>query len=144
MPIISPAPAITSSSKDQLFQDHGSLTRKSWAPPRVKFFIWLACQDRCWTGAQLARRGLPHLARCPCATSLWRLWRTSLPAAPSRGRSGTSCCHGYDRLQGPSHGGGFHGLVVASVADHPSPATQVNLVIDHAHGLVEASERNSL
>ena len=41
------------------------LNWKSWAPPRVKFFIWLACQDRCWTGARLARRGLPHPASCP-------------------------------------------------------------------------------
>lgn len=22
---------------------------KGWAPPRVKFFHWLANQDRCWT-----------------------------------------------------------------------------------------------
>jgi hypothetical protein len=41
------------------------LNWKSWAPPRVKFFIWLACLDRCWTGERLARRGLPHAPRCP-------------------------------------------------------------------------------
>jgi hypothetical protein len=40
------------------------LTWKSWAPPRVKFFIWLACQDRCWTADRLARRGLQHPPRC--------------------------------------------------------------------------------
>jgi hypothetical protein len=40
------------------------LNWKSWAPPRVKFFIWLACLDRCWTAERLARRGLPHPARC--------------------------------------------------------------------------------
>jgi hypothetical protein len=38
---------------------------RSWAPPRVKFFVWLACLDRCWTGDRLARRGLPHPPRCP-------------------------------------------------------------------------------
>jgi hypothetical protein len=38
---------------------------RTWAPPRVKFFIWLACQDRCWTGERLARRGLQHPPRCP-------------------------------------------------------------------------------
>jgi hypothetical protein len=41
------------------------LNWRSWAPPRVKFHIWLACQDRCWTGERLARRGLPHPPRCP-------------------------------------------------------------------------------
>ncbi|XBH58357.1 hypothetical protein VPH35_079809 [Triticum aestivum] len=37
---------------------------RSWAPPRVKFFHWLACQDRCWTAERLARRGLQHHPRC--------------------------------------------------------------------------------
>lgn len=38
---------------------------KNWAPPRVKFFHWLADQDRCWTGERLARHGLQHNPRCP-------------------------------------------------------------------------------
>jgi hypothetical protein len=59
-----------SSCYDTLFQGaviSGSwkLNWKSWAPPRVKFFIWLVCLDRCWTGERLARRGLPHAPRCP-------------------------------------------------------------------------------
>ena len=33
---------------------------KSWAPPRCKFFIWLASLNRCWTADRLARRGLDH------------------------------------------------------------------------------------
>jgi hypothetical protein len=33
---------------------------KSWAPPRYKYFIWLASLNRCWTTDQLARRGLDH------------------------------------------------------------------------------------
>uniref|UniRef100_A0A453F1S1 Reverse transcriptase zinc-binding domain-containing protein n=1 Tax=Aegilops tauschii subsp. strangulata TaxID=200361 RepID=A0A453F1S1_AEGTS len=37
---------------------------KSWAPPRVKFFHWLAYQDRCWTASTLASRGLQHHPRC--------------------------------------------------------------------------------
>jgi hypothetical protein len=40
------------------------LTRKSWAPPRVKLFNWLASLDRCWTADRLATRGLPHNPRC--------------------------------------------------------------------------------
>uniref|UniRef100_A0A453L5Y3 Reverse transcriptase zinc-binding domain-containing protein n=1 Tax=Aegilops tauschii subsp. strangulata TaxID=200361 RepID=A0A453L5Y3_AEGTS len=38
---------------------------KSWAPPRVKIFHWLANLDRCWTADRLARRGLQHQPRCP-------------------------------------------------------------------------------
>jgi len=37
---------------------------KTWAPPRVKFFHWLANQDRCWTAERLARHGLQHHPRC--------------------------------------------------------------------------------
>lgn len=37
---------------------------KAWAPPRVKFFHWLASQNRCWTADWLARRGLQHHLRC--------------------------------------------------------------------------------
>jgi hypothetical protein len=40
------------------------LNWKSWAPPRARFFIWLACQDRCWTGERITRRRLPHRPRC--------------------------------------------------------------------------------
>ena len=40
------------------------LVWKSWAPPRVKKFHWLAAQDRCWTAERLARRGLQHHPRC--------------------------------------------------------------------------------
>ena len=38
---------------------------KSWAPPRCKFFIWLASLNRCWTADRLARRGLDHPDHCP-------------------------------------------------------------------------------
>ena len=40
------------------------LTWKTWAPLRIKIFIWLALQDRCWTADHLARRGLPHNDSC--------------------------------------------------------------------------------
>jgi hypothetical protein len=50
---------------------HGSTTCyswkliwRTWAPPKVKFFHWLANQDRCWTAERLARHGLPHHPRC--------------------------------------------------------------------------------
>jgi hypothetical protein len=33
---------------------------KSWAPPKCKFFLWLASLNRCWTADRLARRGLEH------------------------------------------------------------------------------------
>ncbi|WVZ63856.1 LOW QUALITY PROTEIN: hypothetical protein U9M48_013454 [Paspalum notatum var. saurae] len=38
---------------------------KSWAPPKCKFFMWLAINNQCWTSDQLARHGLPHLPACP-------------------------------------------------------------------------------
>ncbi|KAE8778192.1 hypothetical protein D1007_48961 [Hordeum vulgare] len=40
------------------------LIRKSWAPPKVRFFHCLASQDRCWTTERLARHGLTHHPRC--------------------------------------------------------------------------------
>uniref|UniRef100_A0A8I6XV68 Reverse transcriptase zinc-binding domain-containing protein n=1 Tax=Hordeum vulgare subsp. vulgare TaxID=112509 RepID=A0A8I6XV68_HORVV len=44
--------------------DAWKLTWKSWVPPRVKFFQWLANLDRCWTADRLHRRGLQHHPRC--------------------------------------------------------------------------------
>jgi hypothetical protein len=37
---------------------------RSWAPPKCKFFMWLASLNRCWTAGRLARRGLDHPAKC--------------------------------------------------------------------------------
>uniref|UniRef100_A0A453I7T7 Reverse transcriptase zinc-binding domain-containing protein n=1 Tax=Aegilops tauschii subsp. strangulata TaxID=200361 RepID=A0A453I7T7_AEGTS len=45
--------------------DAWKLTWKCWAPPRVRFFYWLAHLDRCWAADRLARRGLPHPDRYP-------------------------------------------------------------------------------
>ena len=45
--------------------DAWKLIWKSWAPPKVKFFLWLANQDRCWMADRLVRRGLQHPPRCP-------------------------------------------------------------------------------
>ena len=38
---------------------------KVWAPPKVKFFAWLALQDRIWTVDRLERRGWPNCGLCP-------------------------------------------------------------------------------
>jgi hypothetical protein len=38
---------------------------KTWAPPRCKYFIWLASLNRCWTADRLACRGMDHPERCP-------------------------------------------------------------------------------
>lgn len=43
---------------------HSTLTWRTWVPLRIKFFLWLALQDRCWTNAHLARIGLPHNFAC--------------------------------------------------------------------------------
>ena len=34
------------------------------APPKCKFFSWLAVQDRIWTADRLRARGWPHNATC--------------------------------------------------------------------------------
>ena len=38
---------------------------KTWAPGKCRFFMWLVAHNKCWTADRLARRGLPHPARCP-------------------------------------------------------------------------------
>jgi hypothetical protein len=37
---------------------------ETWAPPRCKFFMWLASLNRCWTADRLARWGLDHPIHC--------------------------------------------------------------------------------
>jgi hypothetical protein len=36
-----------------------------WAPPKCKFFLWLAAINRCWMADRLARRSLDHPDKCP-------------------------------------------------------------------------------
>ncbi|WVZ76088.1 hypothetical protein U9M48_024090, partial [Paspalum notatum var. saurae] len=38
---------------------------KSRAPPKCRFFMWLAAHKKCWTADRLTRRGLPCSACCP-------------------------------------------------------------------------------
>jgi hypothetical protein len=38
--------------------------RKTFAPPRCRFFAWLVAKRRCWTADRLRSRGLPHPDRC--------------------------------------------------------------------------------
>lgn len=47
-----------------MIETYWKLTWKSWAPLRVKIFLWLAFQGRCWTVDRLARRGLAHAPLC--------------------------------------------------------------------------------
>ena len=42
-----------------------SMVWKMWAPPKVKFFSWLALQDRIWTADRLERRGWDNCGLCP-------------------------------------------------------------------------------
>jgi hypothetical protein len=37
---------------------------KAWAPPKCRFFAWLAVQNRLWTSDRLAIRGWPHQPTC--------------------------------------------------------------------------------
>ena len=38
---------------------------RPWAPPKTKFFAWLANQNRVWTADRLAKRGWPNCGLCP-------------------------------------------------------------------------------
>jgi hypothetical protein len=38
---------------------------KTWAPPKCKFFLWLAIRNKCWTADRLQLRGMPHPDVCP-------------------------------------------------------------------------------
>lgn len=70
------------------------LTWKTWEPPRVKFFCWLACPDRCWPAERLARRGLQHHPRCLLCYQVPETMHhatTSSSHPPSLGRSGMRC-----------------------------------------------------
>jgi hypothetical protein len=38
---------------------------KTWAPPKCKFFLWLAIRNKCWTADRLQRRGMRYPVCCP-------------------------------------------------------------------------------
>jgi hypothetical protein len=38
---------------------------KSWAPPKCRFFLWLAAKKKCWTADHLACHGMSHPKKCP-------------------------------------------------------------------------------
>jgi hypothetical protein len=38
---------------------------KTWAPPKCRFFMWLAALKKCWTVDRLEKCGLDHPERCP-------------------------------------------------------------------------------
>ncbi|WVZ50497.1 hypothetical protein U9M48_001743, partial [Paspalum notatum var. saurae] len=44
--------------------NYNTIIWKVWAPPKCKFFAWLAVQDRIWTADRLARRRWPHNPCC--------------------------------------------------------------------------------
>jgi hypothetical protein len=37
---------------------------KTWAPPKCRFFLWLAAHKKCWTADRLARHDMTHPDRC--------------------------------------------------------------------------------
>lgn len=56
---------------------HWELTWRTWAPLRIRFFIWLANLDRCWTAARLGRHVFPIMTRAFFATKPMKLCSTS-------------------------------------------------------------------
>ena len=49
--------------------DHDKLIWCTWAPPKCKFFAWLAFQNRLWTSDRLQKRGCPNQQVCPLCHS---------------------------------------------------------------------------
>lgn len=47
-----------------LEDDAWPITTPTWAPPKCKFFSWLAIQNRLWTADRLHSRGWPHNPVC--------------------------------------------------------------------------------
>ena len=86
---------------------------KSWAPPRCKFFIWLASLNRCWTTDRLARRGRQITLS---VTKRMKQFNTFWPPVCLQGKSGSGCCLwlAYNNLHHPrmiwcfKNGGGLH------------------------------------
>lgn len=71
------------------------LTWRSWAPPRVRFFHWLANQDRCWTATRLARHSLQHHPRCLMCDQAPETIQHLLLACPFSRQSGTPSWTGH-------------------------------------------------
>jgi hypothetical protein len=63
-----------------------SLIWNSRAPPKVRFFFWLALHGRCWTAKTTTLAS--------CVYSLLKLWTTSSSAASSVDKFGFICCPG--------------------------------------------------
>jgi hypothetical protein len=41
------------------------LVWKAWAPPKIKFFAWLAIRNRLWMADHLEKRGWNNCGLCP-------------------------------------------------------------------------------
>jgi hypothetical protein len=52
-------------SQGAIYFEPADRIRKSCAPNKCHFFIWLVEYNRCWTTDRLARRGLQHSECCP-------------------------------------------------------------------------------
>jgi hypothetical protein len=95
----------TKSAYDGLFVGstsfgHYHLVWKTWAPPKCRFFLWLAANKRCWPTDRLTKRGLDHPARCLFVTRKLKLLTISLSLVCSQGCSGLISlnCLGFQSL----------------------------------------------
>jgi hypothetical protein len=75
---------------------------KSWAPPRCKYFLWLAALDRCWTADRLAHRGLEHPDKCVLCDQQDETIQHILLARVFLETFGSKCCLGL----------GYNGLLL--------------------------------
>jgi hypothetical protein len=64
------------------------MVSKIWAPPRIKFFAWLAIQNCLWTTDRLDKRGTQILAVAHFARKIKSRGRTSSSNVPNEDAMG--------------------------------------------------------
>ena len=89
---------------------------KTWAEGKVKFFLWLALQNRNWTAERLRARGLPHndlcslcdqqfetashlALACPFAKEVWATFQDTNPRAVQIAASSNSINEWWDQAR---------------------------------------------
>jgi hypothetical protein len=140
--------ATCSSFRGRSYQDlRDSTGAPAPPPPRVKFHIWLACQDRCWTRERLARRGLPHPPRCPLCDLAEETMEHLLVGCPfSRTVWHEVLSWVRSTARPPRRGDDFVGWWQGAARSTPPCFTQGDFVVDYAYGMVdlEASQCGAL
>jgi hypothetical protein len=69
--------------------EHWKRLWKTWAPPKCKFFLWLAVRNKCWTADRLKKEGCLTRMFAPCVIKPRRQFSTFFLLASLLGNFGT-------------------------------------------------------